>query len=267
MRTETGKQGNREAAKKRGRGAGEPPKRSGSKKASRWRLPERPMTPRELGGMLQRVREWKREREEPVVGRIKEEHADPFAVLVGTVLSLRTRDAVTERAFGRLWALARTPEQLLGLTDARLEAAIRPVGFYRTKARSLKALSKILVEKHRGRVPAQLEDLLALPGVGRKTANLVVTEAFGKPGICVDTHVHRILNWWGFVRTGSPDETEQVLRRTLARRWWLSINGLLVSFGQAICRPVGPRCGACPLSGECPYPGKRLLGSGGDSEK
>ncbi len=96
--------------------------------------------------------------------------------------------------------------------------------------------------------------LLALPGVGRKTANLVLTEGFGKAGICVDTHVHRILNWWGFVRTAHPDETEQVLRRTLPRRWWIPVNGLLVSFGQSVCKPVGPRCGECPLRSKCPYP-------------
>jgi endonuclease-3 len=207
--------------------------------------------------MLGDVEHWKREREEPVVGRIREEHADPFAILVGTVLSLRTRDAVTEKAFRRLWPLASTPRSLLSLSLSDLEDAIRPVGFYRTKARSLKAIARVLLERHGGKVPPDLESLLELPGVGRKTANLVVTEAFGRPGICVDTHVHRILNWWGFVKTDSPDETEQALRRTLPKKWWLPINGLLVAFGQSVCKPVGPKCGECPVFKMCPYPGKK----------
>ena len=207
--------------------------------------------------MLGVVEYWKGEREEPVVGRIKEEHADPFAILVGTVLSLRTRDSVTEKAFYQLWPIASTPHSLLSLSHSQLEAAIRPVGFYRTKARSLKAMAKILLERHGGEVPRDLQSLLDLPGVGRKTANLVVTEAFGRPGICVDTHVHRIVNWWGFVQTRSPDETEQILRQTLPKKWWLPINGLLVSFGQSVCRPVGPKCGECPVYKMCPYPGKK----------
>lgn len=226
--------------------------------SSKWPRPRAKLSARTLGRMLGVLDRWKREREEPVVGRIKDEYADPFAILVGTVLSLRTRDAATERAFQCLWAKASTPPALLDLPLANLEQAIRPVGFYRTKARSLKALSKILLERHGGEVPRNLDVLLELPGVGRKTANLVVTEAFGLPGICVDTHVHRIVNWWGFVRTGSPDETEQVLRRTLPKKWWLPINGLLVSFGQSVCKPVGPKCGECPVYKMCSYPQKKV---------
>ena len=216
------------------------------------------MTVRTLSRFLSAVEAWKREREEPVVGRIREEHPDPFAVLVGTLLSLRTRDVMTERAFDRLWPLAPTPRALLDLPGEALEEAIRPVGFYRTKARTLKAVAAALLERHGGAVPDGLEALLALPGVGRKTANLVLIEGFGKTGICVDTHVHRILNWWGFVNTRHPDETEEVLRRTLPRRWWMPVNGLLVSFGQSVCRPVGPRCAQCPLRGPCPWPGKKV---------
>ena len=215
------------------------------------------MTARTLGAFLKVVGAWKEGREEPVVGRVKEDRLGPFAILVATVLSLRTRDAVTEKAFEALWALASTPRGGLDLPPSRIEAAIRPVGFYKTKARSLQAIAALLLERHGGKVPADLDDLLALPGVGRKTANLVLTEGFDLPGVCVDTHVHRILNWWGFVRTWAPEETEQVLRKSLPKAWWIPINGLLVSFGQTICKPVGPRCGECPLRAKCPYPGKR----------
>ena len=224
--------------------------------------PARPMGVRTLSRLLGALREWKAEVEEPVVGRIREEHRDPYAVLVGTVLSLRTRDVVTEKAFDRLWPLASSPAAMLKLLLPLLEAAIRPVGFYKTKTRALHAIAALLLEKHGGGVPGDLEELLALPGVGRKTANLVLTEGFGKPGICVDTHVHRILNYrWGFVATKTPEETEMVLRRTLPKRWWIPINGLLVAFGQRICRPVGPRCGECPVHRLCPYPAKRPAAS------
>ena len=223
-----------------------------------WKLPRKKMNAAVLSRFLEAVQDWKRGREEPVVGRIRETRPDPFAVLVGTVLSLRTRDVVTEQAFERLWALAKTPGEILTLPIDGLEAAIRPVGFYKTKAKSLKAIAGLLIERHGGEVPPDLDALLALPGVGRKTANLVLTEGFGLPGICVDTHVHRILNWWGYVKTKAPDETEMVLRKTLPERWWIPVNGLLVSFGQNVCRPVAPRCAECPLAGECPYPGKRL---------
>lgn len=217
-----------------------------------------PLSARALSALLTAVARWKEGREEPVVGRVREEVRDPFAVLVATLLSLRTRDAATELAFSRLWALARTPRALLGLPLEAVEAAIRPVGFYRTKARTLHAVCRALLERHGGAVPDAMEALLALPGVGRKTANLVLIEGFAKEGICVDTHVHRILNAWGFVRTRTPDETEAALRRTLPRRWWMPVNGLLVSFGQAVCRPVGPRCSTCPVRRPCPHPGKRV---------
>ena len=212
-----------------------------------WPRPEKGVSIRVLNRMLLTLQKWKEGQEEPVVGRIREEIPDPFAILVGTILSLRTRDVVTEKAFHRLWNLARTPRALAALSTNRMEEAIRTVGFYRQKAKSLKAVAEILKSEHGGQVPADLDALLALPGVGRKTANLVLTEAFSKSGICVDTHVHRILNWWGFVETRDPDETEQVLRETLPRRWWIPINGILVSFGQRVCRPVGPRCNGCPL--------------------
>ena len=224
----------------------------------KWKRPLRTMTARELGCFLETVTRWKEGREEPVVGRVKKSLDDPFAILVATILSLRTRDAVTSQAFGRLWELAKTPKELLSVSPALLEKTILPVGFYKTKARSLRAICQKLLKQYGGKVPGDLDALLSLPGVGRKTANLVLIEGFQKEGICVDTHVHRILNWWGFAQTVNPDETEQLLRRILPKRWWMPINGLLVSFGQEVCRPSAPRCRECPLAKRCPYPEKRV---------
>jgi len=232
----------------------------GAKKPSRWPRPASALPVKTFVRFLTVLDRWAQGEEEPVVGRIREEGGDPFSILVATILSLRTRDAVTEKAAARLAPLASTPAALRDLPLEVLEEAIRPVGFYRTKARTLKALAGALLERHGGEVPADLETLLALPGVGRKTANLVLTEGFRKPGICVDTHVHRICNWWGVVETRSPEETELELRKILPRRWWIPVNGLLVSFGQKVCRPVAPRCAACPLARDCPYPGKRSGG-------
>ncbi len=231
--------------------------KAAARKPIRWPRPASPLPVHAFVRFLEVLERWADGREEPVVGRIREEGGDPFSILVATILSLRTRDAVTEKAAQRLAPLAPTPEALRDLPLAVLEEAIRPVGFYRTKARALKALAGALLERHGGKVPDDLEALLALPGVGRKTANLVLTEGFRKPGICVDTHVHRICNWWGVVETRTPEETEAELRNILPRRWWIPVNGLLVSFGQQVCRPVAPRCGSCPLSEACPYPGKR----------
>ncbi len=176
---------------------------------------------------------------------------DPFRILVGCLLSLRTKDETTAPAAARLFALATTPEAMLKLPVRRIERAIYPVGFYRTKARVIRRLCRDLLDRFDGKVPADLDALLTLHGVGRKTANLVVTFGFGLPGICVDTHVHRITNRMGFVATRTPEETELALRRKLPRRHWIGLNDLLVAFGQTICRPVSPRCSACPLDRGC----------------
>ena len=191
----------------------------------------------------------------PVVAAFARERRDPFSILVSCLLSLRTRDETTGPASRRLFRLARTPAALVRLSPRTLERAIYPVGFYRTKARTLRALARVLLERHAGRVPADLDALLALPGVGRKTANLVLTDAFGLPGICVDTHVHRITNRWGYVATRTPAATEMALREKLPRREWRGLNTLLVAFGQTICRPLSPRCSACPLDAMCPRRG------------
>ena len=184
---------------------------------------------------------------EPVSSALR----DPFLVLVSCLLSLRTKDPVTEAASARLFKLARTPGELSRLPIPVIEKAVYPVGFYRTKARTLKALSRTLLAERQGRVPDTMETLLALKGVGRKTANLVLTAGFGKPGICVDTHVHRISNRLGYVRTRTPEETEMALRRGLPQRYWSVYNMLLVAFGQNVCAPVSPWCSRCGVERWC----------------
>ena len=177
---------------------------------------------------------------------------DPFAVLVSCIISLRTRDEVTELASARLFTLAKLPAELLELSNAKIEKAIYPAAFYRNKTKSLKDLCQVLVKEYSGKVPDKLEELLKLKGVGRKTANLTLILGHNKPGICVDIHVHRISNRWGYVKTKSPDETEMVLREILPKRFWKGYNDLLVSFGQNLCKPVSPFCSSCPVEDQCP---------------
>jgi len=176
---------------------------------------------------------------------------DPFAVLVSTMISLRTKDEVTAAASARLLARAPDPAALAGLSAAAIARRIYPAGFYRTKARHLREAARLLIERHDGRVPEAMEELLELPGVGRKTANLVRNLGFGLPGICVDTHVHRISNRLGWVRTRTPLETEKALEARLPRRYWIPVNGLLVAFGQRTCTPQSPKCSQCPIRAHC----------------
>jgi endonuclease-3 len=182
---------------------------------------------------------------------IAEQDQDPFRVLVACILSLRTQDATTGPAAARLFALADTPAAMLVLPAHRIERLIYPVGFYRTKARVILGLCRDLLDRFGGRVPDDIDALLTLKGVGRKTANLVVTMGYGKPGICVDTHVHRISNRLGYVRTRDPEATEMALRARLPKRYWIGYNDLLVAFGQNVCTPISPRCSACPVSALC----------------
>jgi len=190
----------------------------------------------------------------PAVEKIAESRAeDPFEVLIATLLSARTQDATTYAASERLFGVADTPGSMARLDVRRIERLIYPVSFYRNKARHVKATCRALVERFGGRVPDTLEELVTLPGVGRKTATLVLILAFrSRRHVCVDTHVHRIANRLGWVRTRTPDETEQALYRATHPRWWPSINLYLVTWGQNVCRPVYPRCGACAISGFCP---------------
>jgi len=176
---------------------------------------------------------------------------DPFKVLIACILSLRTQDKTTGAASEKLFRIASTPEALSRLPIETIEKTIYPVGFYRVKAKTIKNLSRELVDNHNSQVPDSLEGLLALKGVGRKTANLVLTRGFNKYGICVDTHVHRITNRWGLVATKSPDETEAALREVLPKRYWKGLNAILVAFGQNICKPLSPLCSQCRISDYC----------------
>jgi endonuclease-3 len=197
--------------------------------------------------------------EEPAIEKIAEDQAeDPFQVLIATLLSAQTKDAVTHAASTRLFDVARTPQAMVKLTAKQIERLIYPVSFYRNKAVHVKAACEQILTRYRGRVPTTMEELLTLPGVGRKTANLVLILAYQSlENICVDTHVHRIANRLGWVRTSTPEETEQALYRATEARWWPYINLYLVTWGQNVCRPVYPRCPACAISDLCPRIGVR----------
>lgn len=182
---------------------------------------------------------------------------DPFKVLISCLLSLRTQDHATALASEKLFALADEPRRMSRLSLKQIEEAIYPVGFYRVKADRIRSLCQVLVRRYASCVPDDMMELLKLKGVGRKTANLVMTLGHGKPGICVDTHVHRITNRWGYVKTKTPDKTEYVLRERLPRKYWLDINGLLVAFGQGLCRPISPHCSICSIQRFCERVGVR----------
>ena len=194
------------------------------------------------------IRRW----QEPVVGVVaKESDRDPFLILISTILSLRTKDRTTREAGDRLFAMARTPAAMLKLPLKKLERVIYPVGFYRTKATAIHQICRRLIDEYGGIVPDSIDELVTFPGVGRKTANLVVTIGYGKPGICVDIHVHRISNRWGYIKTKTPEESEQVLRRALPKQYWIIYNDLLVPYGQNLCLPVSPLCSTCKLTELC----------------
>jgi endonuclease-3 len=187
---------------------------------------------------------------QPLVDGMREERS-PFRVLIATILSLRTKDTLTAVVAPRLFAEAATPAEMLALSEERIAELIYPVGFYRTKARAIRQICALLLERYGGEVPRELDELLALPGVGRKTANLVLTAGYDLPGICVDTHVHRICNRWGYLQTKTPEATELALREVLPREYWMEINMLLVTLGQHICHPTSPRCSICPVAFAC----------------
>lgn len=210
-----------------------------------------PLENETVAAMIPRLRAAMAEWRTPLVDAMAATGSDPFRILIATIISLRTKDDVTAVVAPRLFALADTPRAMLQLRPEQIEEAIYPAGFYRTKARTILEVSRLLLDEYGGRVPDEIAELLTLPGVGRKTANLVVTAGYGKPGICVDTHVHRITNRWGYVNTKTPEQTEMALREKLPPEHWLEINGLLVSLGQNICHPTSPRCSICPVAAEC----------------
>ncbi len=187
----------------------------------------------------------------PIVTLVAESTNDPFRVLISTVLSLRTKDETTAAASRKLFKLADNPSDMLKLSEKEIIKAIYPVGFYKTKAKNIKSICHDLISKYDSKVPDDIDELLMLNGVGRKTANLVVTLGYNKPGVCVDTHVHRISNRLGYIKTKTPDKTETALRKKLPEKYWIDYNSLLVSFGQHLCRPISPFCSRCPVIKFC----------------
>lgn len=219
---------------------------------NRWRVMAGKRTTFDIDQFVERLTAAYAGWQAPIITFIAQRGATPFEVLVSTLLSLRTKDEVTAQAAARLFAQARTPEALLALGETRTAQLIYPVGFYPTKAKRLMQISREILERYAGRVPDTIEELLSLPGVGRKTANLVLVEGYHIDAICVDTHVHRISNRIGYVQTKTPERTEMSLREKLPRKHWIRYNELLVAFGQVICRPVSPFCSRCPVSDLCP---------------
>jgi endonuclease III len=214
--------------------------------------PEKPPIGKEIGKVLAEVRKEVRQYDLPIVTFVANTNGDPFKVLISTMLSLRTKDLTTAAATQRLFARAKTPEQMRKLSVAEIEKLIYPVLYYRNKAKAIKETCSILVKQFDSKVPDDIDVLLTFPGVGRKTANLVLTLGHRKPAMCVDTHVHRISNIWGYVQTKNPHQTEMVLREKLPKRYWMEYNDLLVSFGQHLCVPVSPKCSTCPVFKYCP---------------
>jgi len=209
----------------------------------------------DIGGFLDIVEQEVMHYRVPVVDLIGVQSQDAYRVLIATILSSRTKDEVTAVASSRLFERAPDIDSLARLDPARIRELIYPVGFYKTKAEHIRNTARLLIDTYGGQVPDTIEELVKLPGVGRKTANLVLTTAFDKSAICVDTHVHRIMNIWGYVSTRTPLETEMALRDKLPQSYWKKVNRVLVAFGQGQCKPVGPHCDTCILQPDCPQIG------------
>lgn len=201
--------------------------------------------------LIQRLRDFRRECRVTTLTEIEKSTRSPFHILIACIISLRTKDAVTHESSIRLFRLANSPASLAQLNEAQIADAIYPAGFYNTKAKQLRQIGRILYEDFEGAVPNRRTELLLLPGVGRKTANLVLGLGFGIPAICVDTHVHRIPNRIGMISTRRPEQTEKALEKLLPVKYWIDINDLLVTFGQNCCKPVSPLCSCCPLQDLC----------------
>ncbi len=210
-----------------------------------------PITNQNIDQVIRILRHEVRHLPDPSVTLVGKRWKSPFLVLISCLLSLRTKDQTTLPASERLFALADSPEGMLKLTARRIEKAIYPVGFYKTKARTILGICQRLVKEFKSQVPSDLDVLLTFKGVGRKTANLVLTEGFGKPAMCVDTHVHRISNRFGYVKSKTPEQTENILRKKLPLQYWMEYNSLLVLWGQNRCKPISPFCSDCPLNKFC----------------
>lgn len=215
----------------------------------------RPALAINIGMVLGKIRKRAKTLKTPMITMMAAMGQDPFRILMATVLSLRTKDQVTAASAERLFQQADSPKKMALLTEQIIQTLIYPVGFYRQKAHQIKEISSILLDKFAGKVPDDLESLLSLPGVGRKTANLVLSKGYSQPAICVDTHVHRISNRLGFVKTKNPEETEMVLRKKLSVKYWIEYNDLLVAYGQSICVPISPFCSKCVVKELCPMVG------------
>lgn len=202
--------------------------------------------------VIKRLEKQVRDLEVPYLDEmVRNSTRDPFRVLISCLLSLRTQDRTTAVATESLFGIAPDVEAMNSLSEDKISETIYPVGFYKVKAVRIKEICRVLIESYGSRVPDEIDELIKLKGVGRKTANLVVTLGYEKPGICVDTHVHRITNRWGYVKTKTPDKTELALRDKLPKKYWIRINGLLVAFGQGICKPISPICSGCTIASYC----------------
>lgn len=187
----------------------------------------------------------------PIVSEVAADK-DPYKVLISCVLSLRTKDEVTKKASLKLFERADTANKMVNLNESEIEKLIYPVGFYKTKAKRIIEMSHKILDEYGGKVPDTIDKLLKLKGVGRKTANIVITLGYSKPGVCVDTHVHRISNRWGYVKTKNPIQTEFALREKLPQEHWIEYNDILVTYGQNVCVPISPKCSICPIENYCP---------------
>ena len=210
-----------------------------------------PVSNKNIDQVVKILRRQMRDLPDPSVTLVGKRWKDPFLVLISCILSLRTKDATTLLAAERLFQLADTPQNMMRLEASQIEKAVYPVGFYKTKARNILGICRDIIEQFNGQVPHDLDALMTMKGVGRKTANLVLTEGFGIPAMCVDTHVHRISNRFGYVVTRTPEETEQALRAKLPHRHWMGYNALLVTWGQNVCRPISPLCSRCGIKKYC----------------
>ncbi|MCA9395094.1 MAG: endonuclease III [Candidatus Omnitrophica bacterium] len=210
-----------------------------------------PVTNRNIDTVVSRIREQMRDLPDPSVTLVGKRWKSPFLVLISCIMSLRTKDETTLPASERLFALAETPQKMITLTPRQIEKAIFPVGFYKTKARTILGICRDIIEKFDGKVPDDIDILMQMKGVGRKTANLVLTEGFGIPAMCVDTHVHRISNRFGYIATKTPEESEMALRKKLPKKHWIDYNALLVTWGQNVCKPISPLCSTCSVNKLC----------------